>query len=37
MSSGITLATGAVDQSGSGTITYSDGNIAAITNWTLAD
>jgi len=37
ISSGITLATGAVDQSGSGTITYSDGNIAAITNWTLAD
>jgi len=37
MSSGITLATGVVDQSGSGTITYSDGNIAAITNWTLAD
>ena len=37
MSSGITLATGAVDQSGSGTITYSDGSIAAVTNWTLAD
>ena len=37
ISSGITLATGVVDQSGSGTITYSDGNIAAITNWTLAD
>ena len=37
MSSGITLATGAVDQSGTGTITYSDGSIAAITNWTLAD
>jgi len=37
ISNGTTLATGAVDQSGSGTITYSDGSIAAITNWTLAD
>ena len=37
VSTGITLATGAVDQSGSGTITYSDGSTAAITNWTLAD
>jgi hypothetical protein len=37
VSTGITLATGALDQSGSGTITYSDGSIAAITNWTLAD
>ncbi|HUO28864.1 MAG TPA: hypothetical protein VMU80_06595 [Bryobacteraceae bacterium] len=36
-SSGITLATGAVDQSGTGTITYSDGISVAITNWTLAD
>lgn len=34
---GTTLATGALDQSGSGTITYSDGSIAVITNWTLAD
>jgi len=34
---GATLATGALDQSGSGTITYSDGTVAAITNWTLAD
>jgi hypothetical protein len=34
---GSTLATGALDQSGSGTITYSDGSVAVITNWTLAD
>lgn len=31
------LAKGALDQSGSGTITYSDGTTAVITNWTLAD
>jgi hypothetical protein len=37
MSSGITLATGGVDQSGTGTITYSDGSAVAITNWTLAN
>jgi hypothetical protein len=37
VSTGITLATGVLDQSGSGTITYSDGSSAAITNWTLAD
>ncbi|MGA3028620.1 MAG: hypothetical protein ABSF98_28070, partial [Bryobacteraceae bacterium] len=37
VSTGITLATGALDQSGSGTVTYSDGSVAAITNWTLAD
>jgi hypothetical protein len=37
VSTGITLATGTLDQSGTGTITYSDGSIAAITNWTLAD
>ena len=36
-STGITLVTGTLDQSGSGTITYSDGSIAAIANWTLAD
>jgi hypothetical protein len=36
-STGATLATGALDHSGSGTITYSDGTVAAITNWTLAD
>ena len=36
-STGSTLATGSVDQSGSGTITYSDGSVAAITSWTLAD
>ena len=34
---GRTLATGAVDQSGTGSITYSDGSVATITNWTLAD
>jgi hypothetical protein len=32
-----TLATGTIDQSGSGTILYSDGTTAAITNWTLSD
>jgi hypothetical protein len=37
ISTGSTLATGALDQSGSGTITYSDGSVAVITNWTLAD
>ena len=37
VSTGATLATGAVDQSGTGTITYSDGSKAAITSWTLAD
>jgi hypothetical protein len=36
-SAGATLATGALDQSGTGTITYSDGSVAVITNWTLAD
>jgi hypothetical protein len=34
---GGTLAIGAIDQSGSGTITYSDGSTATITNWTLSD
>jgi hypothetical protein len=37
VSTGATLATGAVDRSGTGTITYSDGSKAAITDWTLAD
>jgi hypothetical protein len=37
VSTGATLATGAVDQSGTGIITYSDGSKAAITSWTLAD
>jgi hypothetical protein len=32
-----TLATGTIDQSGSGSILYSDGTTAAITNWTLSD
>jgi len=34
---GTALATGAIDQSGTGKITYSDGSSATITNWTLAD
>jgi len=34
---GGTLAIGAIDQSGSGNITYSDGSTAIITNWTIAD
>ena len=37
VSTGATLATGSVDHSGTGTITYSDGSTAAITSWTLAD
>jgi P pilus assembly chaperone PapD len=37
ITTGITLATGTLDQSGSGTIAYSDGSIAAVTLWTLAD
>jgi len=36
ISTGNSLASGTVDQSGTGTITYSDGSIEAITNWTLA-
>jgi hypothetical protein len=34
---GTALATGAIDQSGTGKVTYSDGSSASITNWTLAD
>lgn len=34
---GKTLATGAIDHSGSGSITYSDGSTAVITNWTLSN
>ncbi len=37
ISTGATLATGTVDQSGSGTIEYSDGTTVTITNWALAD
>jgi hypothetical protein len=37
ISTGVALATGALDQSGSGTIAYSDGSTAVITLWTLAD
>jgi hypothetical protein len=37
ISSGATLATATLDQSGTGTITYSDGSSAAVTSWTLAD
>ena len=29
------LATGGIDQSGTGTIVYSDGSSEVITNWTL--
>jgi hypothetical protein len=37
VSTGAVLATGSVDQSGTGSITYSDGLTAAMTSWTLAD
>jgi len=37
VSTGSTLATGSLDQSGTGTITWSDGTATAVTNWTLAD
>ena len=37
ISTGKTLATATLDQSGTGTVTYSDGSTAAITSWTLAD
>jgi hypothetical protein len=37
VSTGAALATGSVDHSGSGSITYSDGSTAAITSWTLAN
>jgi hypothetical protein len=37
VSTGETLVTGTIDQSGTGTIVYSDGRSAAITSWTLAD
>jgi hypothetical protein len=36
ISTGAVLATIAVDQSGTGTIAYSDGTVAAVTDWTLA-
>lgn len=36
-SSGGSLATATLDQSGTGSITYSDNRTAAITNWTLAN
>jgi hypothetical protein len=36
ISTGTVLATLALDQSGTGTITYSDGTVAAVTNWTLS-
>lgn len=36
ISTGATLATIGVDQSGTGTITYSDGTVAAVTSWTLS-
>lgn len=37
ISTGSVIATGQVDQSGSGSITYSDNSKAAITSWTLAN
>jgi hypothetical protein len=37
ISTGATLATATLDQSGTGTVTWSDGSTAAITSWTLAD
>ena len=37
VSTGAFLANGALDQSGSGTITWSDGVTTAVTNWTIAD
>lgn len=36
ISTGATLATIGVDQSGTGSITYSDGSVAAVTSWTLS-
>ncbi|MEO8480048.1 MAG: Ig-like domain-containing protein [Gemmatimonadota bacterium] len=36
VSSGVTLATLALDQSGTGTITYSNGLVAAVTSWMLS-
>ena len=36
ISTGAVLASLALDQSGTGTITYSDGTVAAVTSWTLA-
>jgi hypothetical protein len=35
ISTGNTLASGTVDQSGTGSITYSDNSVDAVTNWTL--
>jgi hypothetical protein len=37
LSTGAVLATIAVDQSGTGTVTWSDGGTAAITSWTFAN
>ena len=37
ISTGKTLATFSLDQSGTGTITYSDGSKAAVPNWLPAD
>ena len=36
ISTGVTLATIALDQPGTGTLTYSDNTVAAITRWTLS-
>ena len=37
ISTGVTLATFALDQSGTGTVTYSDGTMAAVTSWLFAN
>jgi len=37
VSTGTPLATGSLDQSGSGSITWSDGSVTTVANWTLLD
>jgi hypothetical protein len=37
VSTGTPLATGSLDQSGSGSITWSDGSVSTVSNWTLLD
>jgi hypothetical protein len=37
ISTGVTLATGTLDKSGTGSITFSDGTVETVTSWTLAD
>jgi hypothetical protein len=36
ISTGVTLATANLDQSGTGTITYSDGTSSSVTSWVIA-